>query len=291
MASVELAAGGSVAEAHQLGDAGLAAKAAAVVDLDAAGRHQQQLGAVEDGVGLALDLGADEVGQRPAHGGAERQRQGHVQERDVGAVGGRQRDAHAGALAQQGAGPHRHLLQQHQVGRVADDQLAHLIQQLAMDVAVLAVGRDVAAVGDVPGADSDAYGIAHQGDATGPPPGTGSIQGMRIPGRARFGDVIARQLAMFADDHHDLMLRVEQARVSYTHAGASEAEERYGDYMDLVEEAEEELLALRDRYAETMAARDRMRYEREFSKAAERRLPSLVVRRIYQRAMDPDLDE
>ena len=34
----------------------------------------------------------------------------------------------------------------------------------------------------------------------------------------------------------------------------SEAEERYGDYMDLVEEAEEELLALRDRYAETMAA-------------------------------------
>jgi len=114
---------------------------------------------------------------------------------------------------------------------------------------------------------------------------------MRIPGRARFGDVITRQLAMFADDHRDLMLRVEQARVSYTHAGASEAEERYGDYMDLVEEAEEELLALRDRYAETMAARDRMRYEREFSKAAERRLPSLVVRRIYQRAMDPDLDE
>jgi hypothetical protein len=160
-----------------------------------------------------------------------------------------------------------------------------------MDVTVLAVGRDVAAVGDVPGADSYAYRIAHQGDATGPPPGTGSIQGMRIPGRARFGDVIARQLAMFADDHHDLMLRVEQARVSYTHAGASEAEERYGDYMDLVEEAEEELLALRDRYAERMAARDRMRYEREFSKAAERRLPSLVVRRIYQRAMDPDLDE
>ena len=152
----QLAAGGSVAEAHQLGDAGLAAKAAAVVDLDAAGRHQQQLGAVEDGVGLALDLGADEVGQRLAHGGAERQRQGHVQERDVGAVGGRQRDAHAGALAQQGAGPHRHLLQQHQVGGVADDQLAHLIEQLAMDVAVLAVGREVAAVGDVPGADSDA---------------------------------------------------------------------------------------------------------------------------------------
>jgi hypothetical protein len=114
---------------------------------------------------------------------------------------------------------------------------------------------------------------------------------MRLPGRARFGDVIARQLAMFTADRHDLLLRVEQARVSYTHARSGDAEELYGDYMDLVEEAEEELLALRDRYAETMAARDRMRYEREFSKAAERRLPSLAVRRAYQRAMDPDVDE
>ena len=159
-----------------------------------------------------------------------------------------------------------------------------------MDVAVLAVGRDVAAVGDVPGADVDADGIAHEGDATGRPPGTGSIPGMRIPGRARFGDVIARQLAMFADDHRDLMLRVEQARVSYTHAGASEAEERYGDYMDLVEEAEEELLALRDRYASTMEGRERSRYQREFTRAAERRLPTLQARRMYERAMDPDDD-
>jgi hypothetical protein len=113
---------------------------------------------------------------------------------------------------------------------------------------------------------------------------------MRFPGRARFGDVISRQLAMFMADQHDLLLAVEQARVSYTHARAGDAEELYGDYMDLVEQAEEELLALRDRYAETMAARDRARYEREFSKAAERQLPSLAVRRAYQRAMDPDLD-
>jgi hypothetical protein len=67
--------------------------------------------------------------------------------------------------------------------------------------------------------------------------------------------VIARQLAMFTADRHDLLLRVEQARVSYTHAGSEQAEERFGDYMDLVEEAEEELLELRDRYAGTMAER------------------------------------
>ena len=114
---------------------------------------------------------------------------------------------------------------------------------------------------------------------------------MRIPGRPRFSDVIRRQLELFEAESSDLLDRIDEAKRAYDRARAGEAEEAYGDYMDLVEEAEEELLALRDRYAETMAARDRMRYEREFSKAAERRLPSLVVRRIYQRAMDPDLDE
>jgi len=114
---------------------------------------------------------------------------------------------------------------------------------------------------------------------------------MRLPGRARFGDAITRQLVMFSEEHHGLLLRIEQARVSYTHAGAESAEERYGDYMDLVEEAEDELLSLRDRFADRMDERDRARYEREFRKAAERRLPSLAARRVYRRAMDADLDE
>jgi hypothetical protein len=114
---------------------------------------------------------------------------------------------------------------------------------------------------------------------------------MKLPGRARFGDIIGRQLAMFEEDHHELLLSVEQARVSYRHAEAGDAERRYGEYMDLAEEAEDELLALCDRYAETMAGRDRPRYEREFWKAAERRMPSLAVRRTYQRAMDPDIDD
>ena len=47
-------------------------------------------------------------------------------------------------------------------------------------------------------------------------------------------------------------------------------------------------LDLRDRYAETMAARERGRYEREFSRAAERMLPTLQARREYLRAIDPD---
>jgi hypothetical protein len=37
-----------------------------------------------------------------------------------------------------------------------------------------------------------------------------------------------------------------------------------------------------------MAARERRRYEREFSRAAERMLPTLQGRREYLRAVDPD---
>ena len=111
---------------------------------------------------------------------------------------------------------------------------------------------------------------------------------MRIPGRPRFTDVIRRQLELFEAESADLLTRIGEAKRAYDRAGAGDAEEAYGDYMDLVEEAEDELLDLRDRYAETMAARERGRYEREFSRAAERKLPSLSARRQYQRAIDPD---
>jgi hypothetical protein len=100
--------------------------------------------------------------------------------------------------------------------------------------------------------------------------------------------VIRPQLDLFDADNGDLLRRVGEAKLVYDRAGADGAEEAYGDYMDLVEEAEEALLELRDRYAETMSARDRRTYEREFWRAAARRLPSLAARRAYLRAVDPD---
>ncbi len=102
--------------------------------------------------------------------------------------------------------------------------------------------------------------------------------------------MVGRQLALFESAHGDLLRRMAEAGRAYNRAGAGAAEELYGEYMDLVEEAEEELLSLRDRYAETMAARDRLTYEREFGKAARKRLPSLAARRDYERRMDPDFE-
>jgi hypothetical protein len=114
---------------------------------------------------------------------------------------------------------------------------------------------------------------------------------VRLPRRSRYGDIISRQLSLFATDERELLTEVEEARRAYARAGAGEAEERFGEYMDLVEEAEDRLLDLRDRFAGTMAPEARERYEREFRKAAERRMPSLVARREYRRAIDPELED
>ena len=102
--------------------------------------------------------------------------------------------------------------------------------------------------------------------------------------------MIGRQLALFSEEHSALLARIGAAHRAYDAPGAGEAEERFGEYMDLVEEAEDALLALRDRYAATMAARDRSLPARvsqggRAAAAVAGRPPRL------RRAMDPDLDE
>jgi hypothetical protein len=108
--------------------------------------------------------------------------------------------------------------------------------------------------------------------------------------RGRYADLVRRQFAIFVEEHAELLASIERARRAYDRAPAVEAGERYGAYMDLVEEAEERLLALRDHYAEWMAVSARRDYEREFLRTAEKLLPSLVVRRDYGRAVDPDYE-
>jgi hypothetical protein len=102
--------------------------------------------------------------------------------------------------------------------------------------------------------------------------------------------VISRQLALFAEEHSALLIRIGEAHRAYDRAGADEAAERFGEYMDAVEEAEDALLELRDRFASTMGDDQRAAYRREFSRRAERLLPSLGARRDYQREMEPDED-
>jgi hypothetical protein len=70
--------------------------------------------------------------------------------------------------------------------------------------------------------------------------------------RARFSDLIDRQLDLFEREHRGLIDDCLAAERSYNNAERDEAEERYGDYVDLVETGTEVLADLRDSFASTL---------------------------------------
>ena len=91
--------------------------------------------------------------------------------------------------------------------------------------------------------------------------------------RGRFGDVIARQLDLFEREQAALVHECEEAEAAYNRAPRDEAEERYGDYQDLVETGTEILAELRDNFASTLGDAAADQYEAAFNRAVARRLP------------------
>ena len=92
-----------------------------------------------------------------------------------------------------------------------------------------------------------------------------------------FDDLIRRQLDLFESQHADLIAECEEAERAYDAADRDEAEERYGDYVDLVETGTEELAALRDHFASTMTAEAAIVYQAEFNSAVLARLPRFAL--------------
>jgi hypothetical protein len=93
--------------------------------------------------------------------------------------------------------------------------------------------------------------------------------------RARFKDVIERQLDQFAEDDGEYLHDVEHALERYNAADRDDAEELYGDYQLAIEAATDRLAELRDGFASTMD--DSETYEREFNRAVVRRWPPLAL--------------
>ena len=91
--------------------------------------------------------------------------------------------------------------------------------------------------------------------------------------RRRFAEVIARQLDLFAVENAELIRECEQAERAYDRADRSEAEERYGDYVDLVETGTEVLADVRDHFAQTLDEQAAEEYEAEFNRAVVKQLP------------------
>ena len=95
--------------------------------------------------------------------------------------------------------------------------------------------------------------------------------------RRRFSDVIARQIDAFEREQADLVADCEAAERAYDRAERDEAEERYGDYLDLVETGTDLLASLRDNYASTLPVERADEYEQAFNRAVRKRLPRFAL--------------
>jgi hypothetical protein len=89
--------------------------------------------------------------------------------------------------------------------------------------------------------------------------------------RAPFVDLIDRQLDLFEREHRGLIADCIAAEESYNRAERDEAEERYGDYVDLVETGTEVLADLRDNFATTLDEDTADDYTAAFNRAVLKR--------------------
>lgn len=93
----------------------------------------------------------------------------------------------------------------------------------------------------------------------------------------RFVDLVERQLELFEAEHAGLVRDCEAALEAYNAASREDAEERYGDYVDLVDAAREALVDYRDAYARTLDRDAAEEYEDVFNGLARKRLPRFAL--------------
>ena len=99
-----------------------------------------------------------------------------------------------------------------------------------------------------------------------------------LPGALlRFADLIERQLGLFRQDCGDLIDACAAAERAYDRAGREEAEERYAEYLELVEEGSDALAEIRDAYASTLEPEAAEEYVHRFDQEVGRRLPRFVL--------------
>ena len=96
--------------------------------------------------------------------------------------------------------------------------------------------------------------------------------------RDPFGELIRRQLDLFAEDDAELLLEADAAERAYDAAERDEAEEAYGDYQLVLEAVADRLGEIRDTYASTLDEETADEYARAFERAARKRYPKLASR-------------
>ena len=95
--------------------------------------------------------------------------------------------------------------------------------------------------------------------------------------RGRFSEVIGRQLDLFELDHGDVIEEAAEKLVAYNKADRDEAEELYGDFVDVVETGTELLADIRDSFSATLPEGTDELYESEFNRAVARRWKAFAL--------------
>lgn len=93
----------------------------------------------------------------------------------------------------------------------------------------------------------------------------------------RFKDVIATQLDLFEQEQVELVRSCEAAEDAYDSAPREEAEERYADYLDLIDGGTELLVEMREAYAGRLEEDAALDYEAAFNRAVKQRLPRFAL--------------
>lgn len=91
--------------------------------------------------------------------------------------------------------------------------------------------------------------------------------------RDRFGDLVRRQLDLFAEDEAELLREADEAERAYDQAERDGAEEAYSDYQLVLEAVSERLAEVRDTYAATLDEDAADDYVASFERAVRKRLP------------------
>lgn len=95
--------------------------------------------------------------------------------------------------------------------------------------------------------------------------------------RARFADVIGRQLDLFERESAALLEEAGGRLDEYRRSPADEAEERYAAYDDLLDDGREALAGIRDGFGWTLDDDAGEEYEAAFNRAAAKRFPQFAV--------------
>jgi hypothetical protein len=95
--------------------------------------------------------------------------------------------------------------------------------------------------------------------------------------RGRFSEVIGRQLDLFELDHGDVIEEAAEKLAAYNKADRDEAEELYGDFVDVVETGTELLADIRDSFSATLPEGTDEMYETEFNRAVARRWKAFAL--------------